>query len=60
MTWNGVDSAVVERIASEHGHEAHGALINGDALLFAFLIAGVIGGFAAGYYYRALMENKKS
>jgi len=59
--WVGIDEAVMEKIASEHGREASGPLINtdqGDLLLFLFLLAGAIGGFIAGYYYRMLMEAK--
>ncbi len=59
--WPGVDKAVMEKVANEHGREARQPLINtdqGDLLLFVFLIAGVIGGFAAGYYWRALMVEK--
>jgi cobalt/nickel transport protein len=57
--WQGVDESVVERVAKEHGREAKTPLINtdqGDLLLFFFLLAGVIGGFAAGYYWRVLTE----
>jgi ABC-type cobalt transport system substrate-binding protein len=60
--WTGVDEAVVEKIAKEHGHEARKPLINtdqGDLLLFLFLLAGAVGGFAAGYYWRALVQEKK-
>ena len=59
--WTGVDEAVVEKVAKEHGHEARKPLINtdqGDLLLFVFLIAGVVGGFAAGFYWRSLTEKK--
>jgi hypothetical protein len=59
--WPGVDEAVVEKYAKEHGREAHEPLINtdkGDLLLFVFLIAGTAGGFAAGYYWRILMVEK--
>ena len=59
--WQGVDEAVVEKIAKEHGREAHEPLINtdqGDLLLFVFLIAGTVAGFAAGYYWKALMDGK--
>jgi ABC-type cobalt transport system substrate-binding protein len=55
--WAGVDESVVEKFAKEHGREARGPLINtdqGDLLLFVFLIAGAVGGFVAGYYWRAL------
>ncbi|HWR73109.1 MAG TPA: hypothetical protein VN604_08055 [Nitrospirota bacterium] len=52
----------MERIAKEHGREAREPLINtdqGDLLLFLFLVAGAIGGFAAGYSWRMLTERKK-
>jgi cobalt/nickel transport protein len=59
--WAGIDDSVVKKIAKEHGREAKEPLINtdqGDLLLFVFLLAGVVGGFAAGYYWRILMvEN---
>ena len=61
-SWQGVDEAVVEKIAREHGREAKEPLINtdkGDTLLFVFLGAGVVGGFAVGYFWRVLMERKK-
>jgi len=60
--WQGVDESVVEKVAHEHGREAHTPLINtdqGDLLLFVFLMAGAVGGFAAGYYWRNLMEQGK-
>jgi ABC-type cobalt transport system substrate-binding protein len=59
--WSGVDETVVEKYAKEHGREASEPLINtdqGDMLLFVFLLAGAIGGFAAGYYWRTLSEGK--
>jgi hypothetical protein len=59
--WQGVDESVVEKVAREHGREAKTPLINtdqGDLLLFVFLLAGVVGGFTAGYYWRVLMESK--
>ncbi|MGO9611823.1 MAG: cobalt transporter [Dissulfurispiraceae bacterium] len=61
--WTGVDESVVQKIAKEHGREAHAPLINtdqGDMLLFVFLVAGTIGGFTAGYYWRILMTEKTS
>lgn len=61
--WPGVDEAVVEKISREHGREAREPLINtdqGDLLLFAFLLAGAAGGFAAGYYWRVLTEGNKN
>jgi len=59
--WPGVDESVVEKYAKEHGREAMTPLINtdqGDLLLFVFLLAGTIGGFTAGYYWRTLMEQR--
>ena len=41
--------------------EARKPFINtdqGDLLLFVFLLAGTIGGFAAGYYWKELTGNK--
>jgi len=58
--WQGVDESVVERVAKEHGREAHKPLINtdqGDLLLFVFLLAGAAGGFVGGYYWRNLMDG---
>ena len=60
--WTGVDEAVVEKIAKEHGREARKPFIDlgeGDLQLFAFLLAGAVGGFAAGYYWRKLVGEKK-
>ena len=59
--WSGVDETVVEKYAEEHGRPGRDPVINtdqGDLLLFMFLIGGLIGGFAAGYYWRMLTENK--
>jgi cobalt/nickel transport protein len=59
--WKGVDEAVVEKIAAEHGREAKKPLIDlgeGDILLFAFLCAGAVGGFAAGYWWRMLVGER--
>ncbi len=60
--WPGVDEAVVNRIAREHGREDRPPLIptaEGDLQLFMFLMAGTVGGFIAGYYWRVLLEGKK-
>ena len=60
--WPGVDEAVVEKLAREHGRPPREPLINtdqGDLLLFLFLLAGTVGGFAAGYYWRVLSEGRR-
>lgn len=60
--WTGVDEAVVEKVAREHGREAKPPLINtdqGDLLLFVFLVGGAVAGFAAGYFWRQLTGEKK-
>lgn len=57
--WSGVDESVIEKYAKEHGREAKEPLINtdqGDLLLFVFLLAGTVGGFAAGYYWKTLIN----
>jgi len=59
--WQGVDEAVVEKIAGVHHREARPPLIDtgqGDLLLFVFLAAGACGGFVAGYYWRKLTEQR--
>ena len=57
--WPGVDDTVVGKYAMEHGRPANRNFIGleGDALLFAFLVAGAVGGFTAGYYYRDFMAK---
>lgn len=58
--WTGVDEAVVEKVAREHGREAKPPLINtdqGDLLLFVFLVGGAVGGFIAGYCWRSLARK---
>jgi len=59
--WSGVDEVVIEKVASEHGREAGATLIDleqGDIGLFLFLIAGALGGFAAGYYWRSILAER--
>lgn len=60
--WGGVDENVVEKIAAEHGRPAWTPFINtdqGDLLLFVFLLAGSVGGFVGGYYWRKLFVEKE-
>lgn len=58
--WQGVDETVVGKYAEEHGRppKPHLIELTGDALLFAFLVAGAAGGFTMGYYYRDLTTKK--
>jgi hypothetical protein len=59
--WPGVDESVVEKYAKEHGREAREPFLNtdqGDLLLFVFLLAGVVGGFIGGYYWRTLTGKR--
>lgn len=61
-TWKGVDDTVIHKFAEEQGLKPKAPLINtgqGDLLLFAFLIAGAVGGFAAGYYWKTLISGKE-
>jgi cobalt/nickel transport protein len=54
--WPGVDEHVVLPFAEAAGRTPHPPLIplEGDVLLFAFLCAGLVGGFFLGYLYRSL------
>jgi ABC-type cobalt transport system substrate-binding protein len=59
--WSGVDKSVIEKVAKEHSREAREPFINtdqGDLLLFVFLLAGVVGGFLGGYYWKTLMGKR--
>ncbi len=58
--WQGVDEAVVGRVAREHGREPVSSLLfRGDLPVLMFLLAGAAGGFIAGYYWRKLLEGRK-
>lgn len=59
--WAGVDESVVKKVAQEQGRKAWEPIINtdqGDLQLFLFLLAGAVGGFIAGYYWRILMVER--
>jgi hypothetical protein len=59
--WVGVDEAVVEKFAMEANRPPRAPWIDtdqGDLLLFVFLLAGVVGGFVGGYYFRELFPPK--
>ncbi len=61
--WPGVDDAVVKKFAEDAGRPAREPYLNfgeGDIQLFLFLIAGTVGGFVAGYYYRDLFAPRPS
>lgn len=60
--WRGVDEIVIEKVAEEHGRTAWAPFINtdqGDLLLFLFLLAGAVGGFVIGFFWRKLFIEKK-
>lgn len=62
-SWSGVDESVVEHYAEKAGRSAWTPFINtdqGDLLLFVFLLAGVMGGFIVGYYWRILFSSGES
>jgi hypothetical protein len=61
-SWSGVDETVIEKVAKDAGRTAHEPFLNtdrGDLLLFVFLLAGIVGGFAAGYCFRTLFPPKR-
>jgi len=60
--WSGVDKAVVEKFAKEAGRPPSEPLLNterGDILLFLFLVAGAVGGFIGGFYFRQLFPPRQ-
>lgn len=60
-SWAGVDETVIERAAAAAGRPARPPLIDtdqGDLLLFVFLLAGIGGGFVAGYHFRTLFPPR--
>jgi hypothetical protein len=61
-SWPGVDEAVIEKVAEKAGRPAREPFINtdqGDLLLLVFLVAGIAGGFVAGYNFRTLFPPKR-
>jgi cobalt/nickel transport system permease protein len=59
--WPGIDETVVNKIAREQGRAEKPSLFptaEGDLQLFMFLMAGTVGGFVAGYYWRVLLEGR--
>ncbi|MHB8770963.1 MAG: energy-coupling factor ABC transporter permease [Syntrophales bacterium] len=60
-SWPGVDEAVIEKVAEKAGRPSREPLLNtdqGDLLLFVFLLAGIGGGFVAGYNFRTLFPPR--
>lgn len=58
--WAGVDDAVVGKIAGAAGRHARTPFVDGDLLLFAFLVAGILGGFVLGWMFRRLFVEPQS
>lgn len=59
--WQGTDEKI-DQIATAAGHPPREPLFNadqGDLMLFLFLIAGAIGGFIVGYFFRALFPPRR-
>lgn len=54
--WEGVDDKVIGKFAPPASNEEKED--SGDLALFGFALAGAIGGFGAGYFYRTLTEKK--
>jgi hypothetical protein len=60
--WSGMDEAVVEQYSILSGREPAGPVLpveEGDLLLFLFCLAGLVGGFAAGYFWRMLVSEPR-
>lgn len=61
-SWEGVDAAVVGKIAEAHGRPPAETIFNslsGDALLFAFALGGAVGGFVLGYLWRGFFGKQE-
>ncbi len=59
-SWEGVDVAVVGQQAEQLGAIVRPPTINiqGDLLLFAFVMAGAMGGFVIGYLWRGFFQKR--
>ena len=59
--WAGVDEKVVDEFAARAGRRRWRTFLDqsGDLPLFLFLCAGIGGGFALGYGYRALFAERR-
>ncbi len=59
--WTGIDVSIVGKYAEKYGHPPRKPYINtdqGDLLLFAFTVAGLIGGIIIGYNIRKLFIDE--
>lgn len=61
ILWAGIDVSVIGKLAEDAGREIKAPFvdISGDLGLFLFALGGAVGGFAAGYYWRRLISEKK-
>lgn len=59
--WPGVDESVIGRFVDEAGSRSPPLLdwVHGDALLFAFLVAGLLAGFVLGYFARSALGREE-
>jgi cobalt/nickel transport system permease protein/cobalt/nickel transport protein len=63
--WPGADDVVEGKAAAQAGRAARPPLdgidtSHGDLALFAFMIAGLVGGFVVGYYFRELFPPRSA
>jgi cobalt/nickel transport system permease protein/cobalt/nickel transport protein len=61
--WSGIDETVVKKFAEQAGRPGREPFINtdqGDLLLFAFLMAGLIGGIVIGYNFHQLFHASQT
>lgn len=59
--WSGVDESVIGRFVDDAGSRSPPLLdwVHGDALLFAFLVAGLCAGFVLGYFARSALGREE-
>ena len=59
--WLGVDEAVISRFADAAGQRSPPLFdwVQGDLLLFAFLLAGLLAGFVLGFFSRSALGREE-
>jgi hypothetical protein len=59
--WSGVDEAVIGHFVDESGQRSPPLFdwVRGDALLFAFLVAGLLAGFVLGFFARSACAREE-